>query len=201
MRPNHIMIDYESLQQVDLQLLAPHDQFKVTVFVGAQQKRIDIKFVQALQALGMRGKYVQIDGTGPNALDFHIAFYIGRYAQVDPTTFFHVISRDHGFDPLIRHLKSLNIFCARCTSISHIPIIRNSLALTAESRAEILADDYLQRPRSRPATRRTLLSAISSLFAIKAEGGEVHAEAVVAVLIKRGLIGFEGAKVIYHFDA
>ena len=38
-----------------------------------------------MQALGDRANYVEIDGSGPNALDFHIAYYIGELATADPT--------------------------------------------------------------------------------------------------------------------
>ena len=53
-----------------------------------------------MQALGDRANYVEIDGSGPNALDFHIAYYIGELATADPTGSFHVISKDKGSDPI-----------------------------------------------------------------------------------------------------
>ena len=51
--------------------------------------------------------YVKISGTGPNALDFHIAFYIGQFAEKDPGANFYIVSQDAGFDPLLNHLKTL----------------------------------------------------------------------------------------------
>jgi hypothetical protein len=70
-------------------------------------------------------EYVQISGSGPNALDFHIAFYIGQFAAQDPTACFHIVSNDTGFDPLIEHLKSRKISAARTPSIDSIPAIKN----------------------------------------------------------------------------
>jgi hypothetical protein len=52
-----------------------------------------------MQALGAKAQYVKISGNGSNALDFHIAFYIGHLGAVDPTAYFHIISKDAGFDP------------------------------------------------------------------------------------------------------
>jgi hypothetical protein len=51
---------------------------KVLVFLGAHQSKIPVERVRMLQPLGDRVEYVQIDGNGPNALDFHIAFYLGE---------------------------------------------------------------------------------------------------------------------------
>ena len=54
---------------------------------------------QTLQNFGADAEYIQIDGHGKNALDFHIAFYIGRLAMESLGAFFHIISGDTGFGP------------------------------------------------------------------------------------------------------
>jgi hypothetical protein len=43
--------------------------------------------------MGERGEYIKVAGAGRNALDFHIAYYIGRIASQAPEAFFHIISR------------------------------------------------------------------------------------------------------------
>ena len=48
---------------------------------------------------GENGQYVKISGNGKNALDFHLAYYVGELATNDPEVYFHVISKDTGFDP------------------------------------------------------------------------------------------------------
>ncbi|WP_370868178.1 PIN domain-containing protein [Sulfuriferula sp.] len=42
----------------------------------------------------------KIEGTGKNALDFHIAFQLGRTIETAPQTECFVLSKDKGFDPL-----------------------------------------------------------------------------------------------------
>lgn len=37
-----------------------------------------------MQALGEQAGYVEIAGSGPNALGFHIAYYIGELASKEP---------------------------------------------------------------------------------------------------------------------
>jgi hypothetical protein len=64
--------------------------------------KISLETARALQAFGPDVEYVQMDGNGTNALDFHIAYYIGRLAAEYPDAYFHIISKDTGFDPLIK---------------------------------------------------------------------------------------------------
>jgi hypothetical protein len=76
--------------------------------------------VKALQVFGPAVEYVQMLGTGPNALDFHIAYYLGRLSVVQPMARFFVVSKDAGFDPLIQHLNLHGVRCRRVTAISQI---------------------------------------------------------------------------------
>ena len=100
---HYILIDYESIQPTDLAAI-DDAAANVVVFVGAQQNRLPFDFVCAMQALGDRGRYIKIGGSGRNALDFHIAFYLGELLQQEPEAGFRVVSKDAGFDPLIGHL-------------------------------------------------------------------------------------------------
>jgi len=58
------------------------EHFKVLMFIGPNQTRIDINVATALQALGTRAEYIRVSAAGRNALDFHIAYYLGRLAAV-----------------------------------------------------------------------------------------------------------------------
>jgi len=124
LRTNYILIDYESVQPKALSLLR-QEHFKVIVFVGACQAKVSFETAEALQRMGSQAEYVKISGNGPNALDFHIAFYIGQLATQEATAYFHIISKDTGFDPLIQHLKTRKIFAARSCDIADIPIVRS----------------------------------------------------------------------------
>jgi hypothetical protein len=56
---------------------------------------------------------VRLSFSGKNALDFALAYYVGRAVMADPTGHFHIVSRDTGFDPLIEHLRSRHIHAHR----------------------------------------------------------------------------------------
>jgi len=119
----YVLIDFENVQPKELGAFGGGG-YKVMVFVGQGQASIPVGLASALQELGGAGSYIQIEGRGPNALDMHIAYYIGRIAATDPGAVFHVISRDRDYDPLIRHLKVRHIECTRWKSIAEINAAR-----------------------------------------------------------------------------
>lgn len=123
MKTNYVLIDFENVQPESIAALDA-EHFHVIVFCGANQTKVGLDLAAAMQKMGARARYLQIAGNGSNALDFHIAFYIGELATRDPAAFFHIISKDTGFDPLIAHLKSRKILSARSKSIADMPIFK-----------------------------------------------------------------------------
>lgn len=111
----YILIDYENIQPKTLPPLKD-ENINILVFVGKSQDKINFNIAHSLQLIGKRARYIKIHATGNNALDFHIAYYIGLLAGVDKTARFHIISKDTGFDPLIAHLKATGIHCTRSDS-------------------------------------------------------------------------------------
>ncbi len=120
---SYVLIDFENVQPKNLGLLESQP-FKVLVFVGANQTKVSLELARALQALGKNAEYIKISGNGQNALDFHIAYYIGKLAAGEPSAQFHVISKDKGFDPLIKHLKGQKIRVQRERDLAEIPQLR-----------------------------------------------------------------------------
>lgn len=194
MRTNHVLIDYESIQPEQLAPLDA-DHFRVTVFVGATQARLPFELAAAMQRLGSRAEYVKISGTGPNALDFHIAFYIGRLSAADPGTFFPVVSKDTGFDPLIQHLKSLKIFATRVADILDIPAVRAAITKTPEERLALVIDRLRTMKAGKPRTVKTLGTTIFTLFQKKLPEEEV--DALLGALQGQGHVVITGTKVSY----
>jgi hypothetical protein len=172
MRTNYVLIDFENVQPESLAVLNS-EQFNVKVFVGATQKNVTIKFAKALQSMGDRAEYIEISGTGKNALDFHIAFYIGQLAAKDETAYFHIISEDKGFDPLIKHLKENNIFAAREMSINEIPLVKSLSAKTPEKRLQLVLEKLASCKTKNPSTIKTLTSHIKAMFPIPITDEEI----------------------------
>lgn len=194
MRTNFVLIDYESVQPESLAALE-HDHFKVFMFVGAGQAKVPIETAIAIQRMGSNAEYIIISGHGKNALDFHICFYIGQLAAQNPAAYFHVISKDHGFDPLIKYLKSKKIFCARSSSIDDIPLVKVGNKKSPGERAQLFIEKLRQPRASRPRAIKTLSSAIAAYYQKQITDGEI--EAVIAAMQKSGFISVAGSKVSY----
>ncbi len=194
MRTNYVLIDFENVQPDSIGLLNG-EQFKVLVFVGANQSKLSFSTASALQALGSQAQYIKISGNGSNALDFHIAYYIGKLAASDTSAYFHIVSKDKGFEPLIQHLRSQKIFAGRVTSIKDIPLIKASACNTPQERLEVAVSRLQQLNLSKPRTIKTLSSTLSALFQKQLSEQEIGN--VVQNLVNKGYVLVTDKKVSY----
>jgi PIN domain len=194
MRTNYVLIDYENVQPESLSGLDA-EHFKVLLFVGANQTKLTFEIAAAMQGLGARAQYVKISGNGSNALDFHIAFYLGQIAANDPTAYFHVISKDGGFDPLIQHLKDKKVPVVRSRCVEDIPLLRAANSKSLVEKVEVVVANLQQRGASKPRTVKTLSSTVSSLFQKQLPDEEI-AE-LLAELQRHGWLLVDGSKVTY----
>jgi hypothetical protein len=116
----HILIDFENVQPTATEFsLIRGSQYRVTIFHGPHQNKFDVDMVTALQPLGAQVEYVQCSRKGKNALDLHIAFYLGRLIEVHEKdgvageAQYLIVSNDGGFDALVAHLKSSGYAAAK----------------------------------------------------------------------------------------
>ena len=191
MATNHVFVDYENVKAGNLDLLAD-GRFKVMIFLGANNAKIPVDLVLKVQELHA-AEYIRISGNGPDALDFHIAFYIGRLSTEEPDSYFHIVSKDKGFDPLIKHLKSKKIRASRVDDVSEL--LRKPVPARDEDTVNEILKDLSRRGVSRPRKLRTLASTIRSLF----DGtlNEKKVESLIDRLREQGHIVVDGEKVSY----
>ena len=110
-----LLVDFENVQQLDLSRL--DNNFNVIIFVGSSQKSIPIELVASAQKLGNRVEWLRVEGSGSNALDFYIACQLGRVIEKSPSLHCVVLSKDKGFDPLLRYLNKSGLKCRRINSL------------------------------------------------------------------------------------
>jgi len=117
---NYVLVDFENVQP-DLSQLAG-TPFKVKVFFGAKQQegRVPFKLLDAMLALGGNVEPVKVMRSGSNAVDMHIAYFIGRLVEKEPHAVIHIISGDTDFDPLAEYLQANGVHCKRTKTIAEL---------------------------------------------------------------------------------
>ena len=194
MPSNFVLVDFENVQPDNVGVLDGRS-FKIKVFVGANQAKIPFELARTLHAFGPDAEYIQIDGSGRNALDFHITYYIGRLAAENPGASFYVISKDTGFDPLIKHLKAQGISCQRSRSIPDILETKLSTNEPVADNIDAIVANLVRRKTAKPKTLKTLRGTINGLFKNKLPEAEL--DEIVKKLEKRGVIKVADGKVQY----
>lgn len=112
---NHLLlVDFENVQRIDLSGL--DDSYRAVVFVGAAQSPPKAAQKPATAHRFRRVEFQKIKGSGKNALDFHIAFHLGRTFETACDTVCIVVSRDKGYDPLLQFLNENGLCCRRIDS-------------------------------------------------------------------------------------
>lgn len=194
MPTNYVLIDFENVHPKNLELLLEHP-FQVLVFVGQSQARVPFDLADSMQLLGKNARYIKIAGNGQNALDFHIAYYIGELAAKEPDAYFHIISKDKGFDPLIQHLKSRKIRVQREKDLGEIPLLQLPDSSPMDDKIAAIVKNLGGRGQSRPRKVSTLANTINSLFSPKLGTKELNA--LVKEMEKRKLIVVKQKNVSY----
>lgn len=222
-RTNFVLIDYENVQVNSLELL-DDEHFVVRVFIGPKNTKLHKDLVLAMQRMGQRADYIEMEGAGANALDFHIAFYLGELTKTDPSAYFHVISRDTGFDPLIQHLRERKILITRSNSIEEIPCFQRAEIKDKDAIAEVpvssplpepphiapingnavqgidvlfrnVYDNISKRKTGKPRKIKTLKSTIKCL--IGKDASEKTVETIYKKMIKEGCFKLNGESIVY----
>ena len=113
-----VLVDYENVHKVDLSGL--DESYSAIIFVGAKQNPPKAARKPSTAHRFQRVDFQKIEGTGKNALDFHIAFQLGRTMETAPNTECFILSRDKGFDPLITHLNKNGLKCSRLVTLDSL---------------------------------------------------------------------------------
>lgn len=188
-----LLIDFENVHQVDLGRLG--EEFNVIVFVGASQKSVPIDMVASTQKLGNRVEWCRVEGNGSNALDFYIACQLGRVIETAPSIHCIVLSKDKGFDPLLRHLNKSGLKCKRINSLLELDPKSSSTEEPNYRRVfELLSKTNKQK---RPRKRTTLSQHISAMFQKKISQPDV--DRIIDILFANKMISENNNIITYEF--
>ena len=188
-----VLIDLENVQPKTL-AAADRAELNVIVFTGAAQQKVPYELADALQRMGERARYIRIAGNGPNALDFHIAFYIGELAHANPGASFLIVSNDGGFDPLIKHLRARSIVVSRSPDLGGLAP-KSAPPRSADERIATVLARLRSLNGGRPRTVKTLSNAIAAMFQKQLPESDIAA--IVQCLQRGGSITVKDNKVAY----
>jgi hypothetical protein len=127
----HVFVDFENVKHVDLEVFG-NRTVNFTLLVGVQQKNLPVELVGKMMEHAASVQLIRMAKPGKNALDFSLAYYLGQAVLSDPRGFFHLISKDKGYDPLIEHLRSRHVNVQRHDDYSTLPFISPPQVITKE---------------------------------------------------------------------
>lgn len=115
-----IFVDFENLPRIKIERLDPH-KHELFIFVGHKQNRIHFDLVQEAQQFGEHLHWIKIKSVSKNNLDFHLCFVMGELHQQVPASIkFYVLSKDKGFDPVLRFVRNKGRKCRRLESMKSL---------------------------------------------------------------------------------
>jgi hypothetical protein len=191
-----LLVDYENVGKIDLS--AVPSGVRVPFFFGASQKSVPTEFLKAALKLGERFLPINIEGQGKNALDFHIAFYLGEHLTQSPRTRCVILSKDRGFDPLIRHLARRGFTVQRAVTLNEAFGSPSGGTLDGSPMWE-RAVSWLaaMQKNKRPRKRKGLVAHLHSHFAKKVSEGEI--QGIVDRMIAAKKLSDTNGTMAYHF--
>ena len=197
---NYVFVDFENIHKLDPALIGMKT-VHITLLLGAHDNKLDSTLVEKLVAHASSVQLVRLNASGHNALDLALAFYVGKAAQANPTAYFHIVSKDTGFGPLIEHLQSRHIRAERHED--YTPLMFTSRPKVVKETPEeffIRVTTQLQNNvKNRPTRKTKLENYLAKTCGPTKTANEIHE--LVDKLFKCGYLSFgENDRVIYHLD-
>ncbi|MGZ8255807.1 MAG: PIN domain-containing protein, partial [Burkholderiaceae bacterium] len=187
----HILVDFENVQPSALDIgLVPGDGVRLAIFRGPGQMKYAADVAEAWQPLGANVTFVRCAKAGRNAVDMHIAFYLGELvaaqAQAGQGARFFIVSRDTDFDPLLMHIRSEGFEAARVASIraalgGGAPDKPEPRAAKTRSRRGKAAAEPPPAPAEKPAKRAAKKTPVAKKTVAKKPPVEKKAESLIPV--------------------
>jgi hypothetical protein len=158
-RKNYIFIDRENVKEEEFDRIEGKPAY-LTILFGPNQKFVPLPIVRQIRDHADRIEIIETPVQGKNALDFILAYEIGRRAEKDPHGYFHIIAKDGGYDALLLHLKSRKIHASRRASLAEVPLFMNR-----HERVAYITLQFTKGSISRPSKRQSLENTLQALFA------------------------------------
>lgn len=102
-----VFIDLENISKIDDSYLSSHTKIYIMVGKGQEKRSLDLlkEKYEKVEAIEL----IKVNGSGNNALDFFIAFYLGKYYDDFKNSKIIIYTKDGGYEPLKNHLLEKNV--------------------------------------------------------------------------------------------
>ena len=195
---NHVFVDYENVHAIDLEVIDDRTT-TFTILLGRAQTKLDVGLVEQLLANKGPVEIVRLTSSGRNAVDFALAYHLGRAVEADPMRRYFIVTKDKGYDPLLSHLRSKGIRADRYESFSTLPFSDTARSKSATQTSgsnsenppingaqdstpegnvgewsERFCEHLISHPGNRPKRRSTLLRHIKTHFGNRPTDAEVE---------------------------
>jgi hypothetical protein len=214
---NYVLIDDENVPNLDLSSIEGKTAH-VILLLGRKRTKLPVEQMLAMMQHAASAQLIRLEQQGKNALDFVLAFYLGRAVQMHPGAYFHLVSKDTGYDSLIEHLESQHIRIhkhadastltfgppnkpAEALKVPALPKPAPKAAAQSAPKKPDLFEESLNHLRKRgdknPKNRKKLMSDLKAHLGKDTKDAQV--EKVIQKLIKDGHVAFdEKDKATYH---
>ena len=203
---NHVLVDFENVHHIDPAVIGAK-AVNLTILVGAKQTKLDADLVVKLFEHAASVQLIRLTASDKNAVDFALTYYLGRAVLADPTAYFHIVSKDTGYDPLIEHLLSRHVRVRRHKDFTTLtfaappkaapavptpakpkaaPPAPNTAAAAPPDPMNLVLDRLRKHTTNRPKKEKTLLSHLKANLGM--EASEADATRLLEKLIKAGYI-------------
>jgi hypothetical protein len=105
---NHVFVDLENVKVIDPAVIGGKN-LMLHLFLGPHQMRLDVEVVEKLLEHAQTVRMVRTVKSGKNTLDFVLAYHLGQAVLADPKGYYHIVSKDVGYDALVDLLKSRHV--------------------------------------------------------------------------------------------
>lgn len=135
---NHVFVDLENIKTVD-PVVFEKKNMTFHLILGPQNTKFDVEIVELLVKHADAVRIVRSPEKGKNAADFVLAYHLGQAALTEPKAHFHIVSKDTGFDSLVKFMKTRQVKVRRHDSWATLDLSAVVKAVPMVPAAEAIA--------------------------------------------------------------
>jgi hypothetical protein len=196
---NHVFVDLENVKTIDTTVLGGKN-LTLHLFLGPQNKKLEVDVVEKLMEHSQVVQMIRSPKNGKNALDFVLAYHLGQAVLADPKGYFHIVSKDAGFDALVALLESRKVKVRRHEDWSALSLQSQTKPVVAvvsptwvqkpafSEAAQKLLENLRNNLKGRPKTEKKLITHAMNYTGKDKPDAEAKAVKVVGELQKTKLI-------------